>query len=275
MNNHYDLSVSIVLFNNDIEEIKKTIQCVLNSSLSIKLVLIDNSEYDDLKILANEFDITYYHSEQNIGFGRAHNLAFFKFCGNIKFHLFLNPDITFSEDALEKIMSFLVSDINIGVVMPKVIYPDGRLQRIARLSPSIFDLLIRRINLLKIFFGSQIRNYELSSYEYDKVLDIPFLSGCFLFCRSEVIHKTGGFDNRLFLYMEDVDFTRRVIMSGFRAVVYPSVNVIHDHLYKGINSFSTLKIFFNSAFYYYNKWGWFLDSERAKINQITKDQISG
>lgn len=275
MNNHYDLSVSIVLFNNDIEEIKKTIQCVLNSSLSIKLVLIDNSEYDDLKILANEFDITYYHSEQNIGFGRAHNLAFFKFCGNINYHLFLNPDITFSAHTLENIKSFLVSDINVGVVMPKIVYPDGSLQRIARLSPSIFDLLIRRIKILKLLFGTKNKKYELYSYKYDRVIDIPFLSGCFLFCRSEVIYKTGGFDNGLFLYMEDVDFTRRVIMSGFRTVVYPSVNVVHDHIYKGINTFSSFKIFFNSAFYYYNKWGWFFDSERTKINQITKNQIGG
>lgn len=275
MNNNFDLSVSIVLFNNDIEEIKKTIKCVLNSSLSIKLVLIDNSKDNNLKILSNEFDLIYFHSNENVGFGSAHNLAFFKFCGDIKYHLFLNPDISFSVDTLEKLKDFLSSDDSVGVVMPKIIYPDGSLQRVARLSPSFIDLLIRRIKILKLLFASQNRNYELFSYKYDRVIDIPFLSGCFLFCRSELIHKIGGFDNRLFLYMEDVDFTRRVIMNGFRAVVYPFVNVIHDHVYKGIESFSSFKIFFKSAFYYYNKWGWFFDSERIKINKITKNQIGG
>jgi GT2 family glycosyltransferase len=275
MNNNFDLSVSIVLFNNDIEEIKKTIKCVLNSSLSIKLVLIDNSKDDNLKILSNEFDLIYFHNNENIGFGSAHNLAFFKFCGNIKYHLFLNPDISFSIDTLKKIKDFLVSDNSIGVVMPKIIYPDGSLQRVARLSPSFFDLLIRRIRILKLLFATKNRNYELFSYKYDRVIDIPFLSGCFLFCRSELIHKTGGFDNRLFLYMEDVDFTRRVILNGFRAVVYPSVSVIHDHVYKRIESFSSFKVFFKSAFYYYNKWGWFFDYGRIKINNFTKDQIGG
>jgi GT2 family glycosyltransferase len=110
--------------------------------------------------------------------------------------------------------------------------------------------------------------------QYDKIIDVPFLSGCFLFCRTDVFIKIGGFDDNLFLYMEDVDLIRRFISFGKRAVIYPFVFAIHDHEFKKINNLNTFKIFFKSAFYYFNKWGWILDEERKRLNSNTLNQIN-
>jgi GT2 family glycosyltransferase len=157
--------------------------------------------------------------------------------------------------------------------MPKIIYPNGSNQKLAKLSPGILDLLLRRTPFLQFFFNNFLIKYELRHYKYDKIIDIPFLSGCFLLCKTEFFKNIGGFDENLFLYMEDVDLTRRFISYGKRSVVYPFAYAIHDHEYKKIHNLNSFKIFFNSAFYYFNKWGWFLDKERKIMNTKTLSQI--
>lgn len=268
------ISVSIVLFNNDLNILKKTIKSVLESNIPIKLVLIDNSENDKLKCLSTEFDLFYFHNTTNAGFGSGHNLAIKKYCLDSKYHLILNPDITFEPDLLLELINYMESNNDVGILMPKILYPNGENQYLAKLSPSIIDLLIRRSTILQIFFKNTLKKYELSDYKYDKIIDVPFLSGCFLICRTDVFIKIGGFDENLFLYMEDVDLIRRFISFGNRAIIYPFAFAFHDHEFKKIKNLKTFKIFFKSAFYYFNKWGWIFDKHRRIINSNTLSQIN-
>jgi len=273
MNRQEQFTISIVLYNNDLDVIRKTIQSVIESNISSKLILIDNSTVDNLKCLSSEFNLIYHHNILNTGFGTGHNLAIKKYCSESKFHLFLNPDITFDTFLLSELINYLNLNQDVGILMPKIIYPNGTNQKLAKLSPGILDLLIRRLPFLQYFFNNFLIQYELRHYKYDKIIDIPFLSGCFLLCKTEIFKNIGGFDENLFLYMEDVDLTRRFISYGKRSVVYPFAYAIHDHEYKKIDNLNSFKIFFNSAFYYFNKWGWFLDKERKFMNTKTLNQI--
>jgi GT2 family glycosyltransferase len=71
------------------------------------------------------------------------------------------------------------------------------------------------------------------------------------------------------MYFEDVDISRRVRIAGFRTVVYPKAIVVHDHTFKSLFNFNTIKFFFNSSIYYFNKWGWFIDKNRIIDNSFT------
>ena len=115
--------------------------------------------------------------------------------------------------------------------------------------------------------------FEMRESGYDKVMDVPYLSGCFMVFKAEVLMKLNGFDEKIFMHMEDLDISRRCTKAGFRNVFYPHVSVVHDHLYKSITTFSNLKMYIRSAIYYFNKWGWFFDKGRKQTNRIALEQF--
>lgn len=153
--------------------------------------------------------------------------------------------------------------------MPKVLYPDGSLQYLCKLLPTPYDWIGRRFNPIKYLVNKRNEVFELQFTGYDKIMDVPYLSGCFMFLRLDAIEKIGGFDEGIFMYGEEADLCRRLIGGGYKTVFYPHVEIYH-HFEKGSHkSWRLTKIGIESAIYYFNKWGWFFDSERRKINTKT------
>ena len=253
--------------------LKKVINSFFNNDLNLKLYLIDNSPTDALKILATDERIEYYHNTANDGFGKGHNIGIRKAAENCKYHLILNPDIYFDGNTLREIINKMDADPQIGILMPKVLYPDGSMQNLAKLLPTPFDLFFRRFIPLTSLKNKLVRNYEMQQYKYDKEIEVPFLSGCFMFCRLEVLLALGGFDENIFMYTEDIDLCRRTIELGYKTIVFPFVSVYHDHERKSFRNYATLKVYIKSALYYFNKWGWLVDKKRSKINKKALKQL--
>ena len=90
--------------------------------------------------------------------------------------------------------------------------------------------------------------------------------------RSSTLIKLGGFDERFFLYMEDIDLSRRCA-EKYGAIYYPLAKVIHQHDQGSYKNASLLKIHLKSGFLYFNKWGWFYDSNRRKLNNRCLSQF--
>lgn len=99
----------------------------------------------------------------------------------------------------------------------------------------------------------------------DKPSSVPTLSGCFLIIKSSILLKLGGFDERYFMYMEDVDLVRR-IGASFDTIYYPSVHVVHAYEKGSYKNFKLLRYHLLSAILYFNKWGWVFDKERSTRN---------
>jgi GT2 family glycosyltransferase len=108
--------------------------------------------------------------------------------------------------------------------------------------------------------------YELRHKDYNSIMEVPNLSGCFMFVRTEVFSKVGLFDERYFLYLEDTDLCRR-INEHYRTVYYPVESIIHGYRRESYKSFKLLAYHLRSSIQYFNKWGWFNDRKRALINQ--------
>ena len=262
-----DLSASIVAYKNDASMIAHAIHSFLSSTTDSKLFLIDNSPADDLKYLAYDPRIIYIFNNRNIGFGAAHNIALSGVLNESKYHLILNPDVYFDTEVLTRLYTFMESEPNVGQVMPKVLYPDGRLQHLCKLLPSPDILIIRRfLGFLTQTFEKSNYKYEFKFSNYDTLMDVPFLSGCFMFLRTEALRKVGLFDERFFLYTEDTDLTRR-IHRHFRTVYFPDVNIYHHHARGSYKNFWLMWCNIVSAVKYFNKWGWFNDRERRLINE--------
>jgi GT2 family glycosyltransferase len=266
-----NINVSIVLFKNDKNLVKKTIYSCINSTLINKLYLIDNSPTDALSCLANlDSKIIYIFNNANLGYGKAHNIALRKSIEeSIPYHLVLNPDVYFEKGVLEELYNFMEANKDVGLVMPKVLYPDGDIQYLCKLLPTPFDLFGRRfLNFgpFKKFVEKRNEIYELRFTGYDKIMEVPYLSGCFMFIRTEVLKKVGLFDERFFMYLEDTDLSRRIHRVA-KTIYYPYVHVSHEY---GKGSYKSLKLLYyhiKSAIKYFNKYGWFFDKERKEINE--------
>ena len=90
---------------------------------------------------------------------------------------------------------------------------------------------------------------------YEHTYDVPFLSGSFLFCRTDLLKSLGGFDPGFFLYFEDVDLCRRV-QRTHRTVYYPDVSAVHFWGRSAHKDWWYSAQFMRSAARYFNKWGY-------------------
>ena len=263
-----DITCSIVLYNNPIEDVRRAIESVLRSSLKVKLILVDNSEEDKFRYEFISPDLEYIFTGKNLGYGRAHNLAISKVRGRTKYHLVLNPDVEFDPEILTSLFRFMEKRRDVGLVMPKVLYRNGETQYLCKMLPSPSDLILRRFlpGPIKKLFKNRLEKYELKHQNYNSIMDIPNLSGCFMFIREEVFNSVGKFDERYFMYLEDTDFCRR-INSYYRTIYYPSVSILHGYSKASYKSFRLMKYHLLSSFRYFSKWGWFIDRNRKVINE--------
>jgi GT2 family glycosyltransferase len=253
------ITSSIVLYHNDPVILKKTIESFLNTKLSIKLFLIDNSSDNKLDMF-NDTRIEYFNTGKNSGFGTAHNIAISKAYNlNSNYHLILNPDIYFHTGTLENISNFMDLNPTIGHLMPKVLFPDNTLQYLCKTNPTFFDLFARGFLpfFLKRFIKNRLNKYEYRSYNLNEIIyDVPYLSGCFMFFRTSTLKNVGFFDENIFMYLEDADITRRFLQIS-RTVYYPKANVYHHYAGLTHKLWKYKWITIKSAFTYFNKWGWF------------------
>jgi len=262
-----NITVSIVLYHNEQQQIQLAIASCLASPLVTMLYLVDNSTTDYFRCLATDRRIQYIHTKKNIGFGAAHNLAIARSVES-DYHLVLNPDVRFNGEILAEIGQFMEKNSDVGLTMPKILYPDGTIQRLCKLLPSPQNLFGRRFARALPYFKKLDEQYELKGFHYDRLLDVPNLSGCFMFIRRATLNTVGYFDPRYFLYLEDVDLVRRIGQMS-RTVFYPFVSIVHAYQKGSYKGKRLMFIHIRSAIRYFNKWGWFYDHYRDARNQQT------
>jgi GT2 family glycosyltransferase len=210
--------------------------------------------------------VEYVFNNENIGYGAAHNIAIKKSINlNAQYHLVLNPDVYFKNDVLNCLYKYMEANQDVGNIMPKVIYPDGSLQYLAKLLPSPVDLFLRRLVKNKNWIKNRENRYMLKSTGYKYSMNVPNLSGCFMFLRTEALINIGVFDESIFMYLEDIDLNRR-IHEKYKTIFYPEVEIIHEYAKESYTNNRLLAYHVKSAIYYFNKWGWFFDKDRVRIN---------
>ena len=271
------LSASIVLYQTNLTPLKKVIDSYFAcKSEALQLFLVDNSPTDVLKSVVTMYpnkEIHYIFNNENMGYGKAHNIAIKKSMEQgLPYHIVLNPDVVIQEGALEKLTLYMNEHPEVGNIMPKIIYPDGQLQYLCKLLPSPIDLIFRRFIPFKKWRDKINQKYELHSFRYDKKINIPNLSGCFMFLRTKALEKVGLFDENIFMYLEDIDLNRR-IHRAYKTIFFPEAVVVHEYQKASYKNIKLLKVHIKSAIYYFNKYGWFFDKERKIINAQTLQEI--
>ncbi|ENV34770.1 glycosyltransferase [Acinetobacter gerneri] len=252
---------SIVIYKHSLEELEPTLNSLFASDSVTKVILVDN----DKSTWAKDFlhpKIIYIKSPSNNGFGFGHNLAIKEFAGQSDYFLICNPDIIYNFEDFENFFNFVKTRPE-GLFLPKIIYPNGEDQFGARLLPSPMNLFARRFS--KKLALQLDQQYLLKHYIIDKPTFVPYLSGCFMLFKSEVLIAIDGFDELFFMYMEDIDISRRCA-EKFGNLYCPQFSITHVHEQASYKNRKLLKAHLQSAILYFNKWGWLYDSSRTRLN---------
>ncbi len=257
---------SIVAFHTATDTLCRLVNCVLQSKIDI-LYVIDNSSNDSLRELKKMSEKIVYIYSDNLGYGSGHNIAIKKSIEkNADYHIVINPDIYWKGGVIEELVRFMDSNPNCGLVMPKVLYPNGNIQHLCKLLPTPVDLFGRRFIPFKAYREKHDAWFELHRTGYDKVMEVPSLSGCFMFMRVETLKQVGGFDERFFMYAEDLDLCRR-IGEVSKTIFYPEVSIFHEYEKGSYKNKKLLKYHICSVVKYFNKWGWIFDRKRTLRNK--------
>lgn len=241
-----------------------------------RLYIIDNSpSADDMPdtdtladaVMAEEKNMTVKTVRmENRGFGAGHNLAFrMARDSGSEFHLVLNADVCWEGDAVSPMTGYMKKNPDVVLMAPRILYPDGTLQYNARMLPTPLDLLLKRF-VPSFLFPGRRRRYLLADVDHHSCFESPYLTGCFMLFRSDAFSGIGGFDERFFMYPEDIDITRRLHAIG-RTLYWPEVTVIHDHAAASRRSAAMLRIHMINMIRYFNKWGWLSDPGRRMFNR--------
>lgn len=265
------ITVSIVTYKTDTEELKKCFAS-LSSPQVLKIYVVDNSSLQYLADFCNEQEKVEYITSENVGYGAAHNKAIRKALeAGVKYHLVLNSDVYFEPESLERLSEYMDSHDDVAQVQPNIIYADGRMQYTCRLLPTPANLIFRRFLPKKMVERMNYR-YMLKMFDHQSELNVPYHQGSFMFFRLECFKKVGLFDERFFMYPEDIDITRRM-HKYYRTMFWPGVTIVHAHRAASYKSKKMLKIHMWNMCKYFTKWGWLFDKERSEWNKALLKEL--
>jgi len=255
MKEKLEITASIVLYKENLEELTKTIECFLNTPLIKKLFLIDNNEDKHFENTFNQEEIEYIALGENIGFGAGHNKILKKIKNVSKFHLILNPDVYFKPEVIPNLIAKLNRHQIVSMIAPKILFPDGNHQYSCRRYPRASELLARRFTFLEPLFKNLIKKGKYQDRDLKSSFFADYITGCFHLYKTEDFVNLNGFDERYFLYMEDVDICRKIEKIDKMKLYYPKEEIVHV-LKQG--SSKDLNLFLrhtSSAIKYFLKWG--------------------
>lgn len=259
------ITVSIVTYNTNTEELAQCLQS-LTSPLVSTIYIVDNSNQKYIADFCLQYPNIVYVGSENVGYGAGHNQAIRKVLQTKeKYHLVLNSDVYFEPSVLDKLVEYMDAHSDVAQVQPNVIYPDGEMQYTCRLIPTPANLIFRRF-LPKFIVEEMNQRYMLKFNDHKKEMNIPYHQGSFMFFRISCFEKVGLFDERFFMYPEDIDITRRM-HRYYRTMFVPDVTIVHAHRAASYKSKKMLKIHMINMVKYFNKWGWMFDKERTEWNK--------
>ncbi len=247
------VSGCIVSYHNG-EQILKALASVFEHTKGVELSMyvVDNGSNDgSLEQIKAAFpQVTTIALPDNKGFGHGNNAVLPLL--DSEFHAIINPDIILERDAISELVQYMKAHLDVGQTTPQIRHPNGEVQVLGKRNP-VFLALVGR-NIFKEKLKPIADHYAMLDEDLSKPIDIQFATGCFSVIRTDVFKQIGGYDERFFLYFEDMDITRRINQIS-RAVYYPDTFVIHAWERSYSHKLKYKFIVVTSMFKYFAKWG--------------------
>ncbi|MEQ9642010.1 MAG: glycosyltransferase family 2 protein [Alphaproteobacteria bacterium] len=189
-----------------------------------EIVVVENGSSDSSADILRRFEADHpglvhgIYNDENLGTTVSRNQALRRATG--RYVLILDSDATVAPDMLEPLMARLDADSTIGLVAPKLTYPDGRLQ----MSTDVFPTLTRKVQR---FFALKAMENAADAAPVEAV-EVDYAISAFWLLPRAAVDRVGLFDEAIFYSPEDVDYCLRIWAAGFRIVYDPTVSAVHD-----------------------------------------------
>ncbi|MFA6392440.1 MAG: glycosyltransferase family 2 protein, partial [Patescibacteria group bacterium] len=212
------MTISIIIINYKttllLQKCLESIKQIYDKNIA-EIIVVDNSPSDDLgQFLEAEFSNTsFLKNDDNHGFGQANNQAAKIAQGDILF--FLNPDTLIQENIFQKIINAFEQDPKIGIVAPQLILPDNSFQ------PWAYGKEGGILEIIKNKFFTQS-----TKQPSNQLTNTDWVSGAAMAIRRDIFEKVNGFDEKFFMYFEDIDLCLRTKKLGYKIAVLPDAKII-------------------------------------------------
>lgn len=226
------MELSVIIVNYNVKHFLE--QCLYSVRQALKktsgeIIVVDNCSSDNsLAYLRPAFpEVHFMANPENLGFARACNQGWKLSSG--RFVLFLNPDTILPEDCFDACIRFFNEHPDAGALGCKMLDGSGQfLKESKRSFPSPLTSLYKLFGLSKLFpHSAQFSRYHLGHLDENKNNVVDVLAGAFMMIRKEVLEQVGGFDERFFMYGEDVDLSYRIQKSGSENYYFAGSPIIH------------------------------------------------
>ncbi len=224
-----------------IESFQKTLK-----KIDYEIIVADSETTEEIGDLMREKfpEISFILNKKNVGFGILVNQLLAKAQG--KFNFLVNADIIIKDNAVEKLMNCLKKDEKIGVIGPRLINFDNSIQPSFFKFYKITTVIYRRTFLKKLPWAKkELEQFLMKNVKKNRLFEADWLMGSALMFRATTAKKIGPWDNRFFMYFEDVDWCWRIWENGFKVVHNPLVKVYHYHGKQSANKGILRAILFN------------------------------
>lgn len=208
----------------------------LGELANTSLTLIDNGpDYKNLELIqqlaerySTNFDSIHIKTGHgNLGYGRGHNLTIHETAS--EYHLVLNPDVVLDKTSLAIALTYMAENADVGLLAPDARGENGERQYIAKRQPTFSVLLARALNRpwLNRRLKKQLEYYECRDLiPAKKPVEVELASGCFMFFRTSILQRVGGFNPIFFMYFEDFDLSLRVSNKS-KIMHHPKIAIVH------------------------------------------------
>lgn len=190
-----------------------------------EIIIVDNNSTDATVDIIESFksshrsnSVVLINNNDNPGFSVGNNQAAQRAKGD--FLLILNPDIEIKRGSLEKLVSFIEDKTDVGILAPRLIMPDGKIQKSVKKLPTVW-------RVLKQYYLGVKNEYEEYAPGSEEPVEVEAVYGAAMLISKEVFRKIRGFDEKYFIYYEDLDLCRRIKAAGYKIVYYPKATFLH------------------------------------------------
>jgi GT2 family glycosyltransferase len=200
-------------------------------NLNIKVIVVDNGSSDGIKnFLAEKYpSVECIELPENVGFGKAQNVGLKS--AEAKYYFVLNPDTYFKPGGkiIRQLHDWLEAHPKVGMVGPKIVYPDGSLQYSCYRFPGLLHPLVSRGNF-ETGWGKKLHDTALMrDFDHNETRPVDWVMGSAMFVRGSAMQEVGMFDDRFWMYYEDSDWCRRMWEKGWP--VYYAHHIVLEHLH--------------------------------------------
>jgi GT2 family glycosyltransferase len=245
-------SLAIVIVSYNVRELLR--EC-LRRLEGQRVIIVDNASADgSAEMIRNEFpDATLIANADNRGFAAACNQGLA--ASTAEFVFILNPDTTVAPPALAALLELMRADARVGACGPRLLNTDGSLQYSCRCFPTLGRLAMDELGLGKLFPKSRFfGDYRMTWWPHDERREVDQLMGAALLLRRAALDDAGVFDERFFMYYEEVDLCLRLHQRGWKVVFAPDAVVTHHGGASARQSFAAMTLArYRSLFAFYRK----------------------